>query len=329
MDNRHPIYAFAGRRLLLRREGEGLRVPLRQELEGLVEMGGAHEVLMNSGREVWAVAVDEATASPTLALASVATSFALTSGRVALAPVSTSTTAASPALALTSDVATSTSALSHNPETPTPQPTPAPQCGRTGVGAPWTWVDLRQSYYCLPLDDYLAAGKASEILYWDSHSRFCPACGTPTRRSTPIMKLCPACGMELYPPVATAIIVLIQRGDEVLLVRARNFRGTHYGLVAGFLEAGETLEECVRREVREETTLEISDIRYFGSQPWPYPCGLMVGFTARYVSGNLRLQEEELTTAAFFRRDNLPELPQQLSIARRLIDWWVSREGMV
>jgi NAD+ diphosphatase len=120
--------------------------------------------------------------------------------------------------------------------------------------------------------------------------------------------------------------VLVRRGDEVLLVRARNFRGKHYGLVAGFLEPGETLEECVAREVMEETGLRIRNIQYFGNQPWPYPCGLMVGFTAEYESGDIALQAEELTTAAFFRRDNLPELPRKLSIARRLIEAWIAGE---
>ena len=94
--------------------------------------------------------------------------------------------------------------------------------------------------------------------------------------------------------------------------------------MAGFLEVGETLEACVRREVREETGLEIANITYFDSQPWPYPSGLMVGFVADYVSGEIKLQDEELSAGAFFTRDNLPELPQKLSIARRLIDWWLA-----
>ncbi len=138
------------------------------------------------------------------------------------------------------------------------------------------------------------------------------------------MKQCPACGNEMYPPVSTAVIVLIKKEQEILLVRARNFRGTFYGLVAGFLEAGETLEECVEREVLEETGLKIKNIRYFGNQPWPYPSGLMVGFIADYAGGNLKLQEDELSAAAFFSKDNLPEIPRKLSIARKLIDWWLS-----
>lgn len=191
----------------------------------------------------------------------------------------------------------------------------------------WLFVGLRASFDYLSLADYRAAGKAYQILYWDAHSRFCPACGTKTEQQTPIMKRCPRCGFELYPPIATAIIVLVRRGkDEILMVHARNFRGTFYGLVAGFVEAGETLEQCVAREVREETGLSVKDIRYFDSQSWPYPSGLMVGFMADYDGGSIKLQDDELSAAAFYHRDNLPELPQKLSIARRLIEAWI-QEG--
>jgi NAD+ diphosphatase len=107
------------------------------------------------------------------------------------------------------------------------------------------------------------------------------------------------------------------------MVRAKNFRGTYYGLVAGFLEAGETLEECVHREVMEETGIRIKNLKYFGSQPWPYPSGVMIGFTADYESGEIKLQDEELSAGDFFRKDNLPEIPKKLSLARKLIDDWL------
>lgn len=187
----------------------------------------------------------------------------------------------------------------------------------------WKMTGLRASFDDLPLEVYKAAGKAYQILYWDRHSRYCPVCGTPTERQTDIMKRCPQCGNELYPPISTAIIVLVRRGEEILLVHAHNFRGTFYGLVAGFLEAGETLEQCVRREVLEETGLTIRNITYFDSQPWPYPSGLMVGFFADYESGEIKLQRDELSAGAFYHRNNLPELPRKLSIARRLIDAWL------
>lgn len=182
---------------------------------------------------------------------------------------------------------------------------------------------LRQSYYKLPHDLYLKAGKCHELLYWDSNTRFCGVCGAPMKMHTDISKRCTRCGKEVWPQLATAVIVLIHRGDEVLLVHARNFKGNFMGLVAGFVETGETLEEAVHREVMEETNLVITNLRYFGSQPWPYPCGLMVGFNADYVSGEIKLQTEELARGAWFTKDNLPQIPEKLSIARKLIDAWL------
>ena len=139
------------------------------------------------------------------------------------------------------------------------------------------------------------------------------------------MKKCPRCGNEMFPAISPAILVLIRKGEEILLVRARNFRGTFYGLVAGFLETGETLEQCVEREVKEETGLQIRNISYFGNQPWPYPSGLMIGFVADYAGGEIRLQDEELSAAEFFSKDKLPEIPHKLSLARKMIDWWLEQ----
>ena len=184
---------------------------------------------------------------------------------------------------------------------------------------------LRASYDYLDPILHKIAGKAYELIYWDQHSRFCPSCGTKTVMQTTISKQCPNCKYEIYPVVSPAILVLIRKGDAILLVHARNFRGSFYGLVAGFLETGETLEECVRREVMEETGLEINNITYFGNQPWPYPSNLMVGFIADYVSGTIRLQDEELSEGAFFTKDNLTELPRKLILARKMIDWWLEQ----
>ena len=186
-------------------------------------------------------------------------------------------------------------------------------------------MGLRASYDYLDPVLHKIAGKAYELIYWDQHSRFCPSCGTKTVMQTTISKQCPNCKYEIYPVVSPAILVLIRKGDAILLVHARNFRGSFYGLVAGFLETGETLEECVRREVMEDTGLEINNITYFGNQPWPYPSNLMVGFIADYVSGTIRLQDEELSEGAFFTKDNLPELPRKLSLARKMIDWWLEQ----
>ena len=187
-------------------------------------------------------------------------------------------------------------------------------------------VPLRQSYNLLSEDDYLLAGKGAELIYFDRNSRFCGVCGAPMRWQTGISKQCTECRKELWPSLAIAIIVRIERDDSILMVHARNFRDRHYGLVAGFVETGETLEQCVRREVMEETGITISHIQYFGSQPWPYPSGLMVGFTARYECGEMHLQNEELSAGGWFTRDRLPVLPDACSIARLLVDDWI-RQG--
>ncbi len=184
-------------------------------------------------------------------------------------------------------------------------------------------MPLRQTYSLLTPEDYRLAGKGAELLYWDQNTRFCGCCGSPMEWNSPISKQCTQCGKEVWPLMAVAIIVRVTRGDEILLVHARNFHGDFYGLVAGFVETGETLEQCVEREVWEETRLRITDIRYFASQPWPFPCGLMVGFTARYASGDIHLQRRELSRGGWFRRDNMPTIPDEASISRGLMDDWL------
>jgi NAD+ diphosphatase len=138
-----------------------------------------------------------------------------------------------------------------------------------------------------------------------------------------ISKVCPDCGKEVFPMIATAVLALVQKGDSVLLARNRNFKTPSFSILAGFLEPGETLEECVRREVLEETSLNVGNVAYFGSQPWPFPSGLMVGFFADYRDGEIHLQEDELVAADFYARDNLPPLlPHPFSLSRRMIDAW-------
>jgi NAD+ diphosphatase len=185
---------------------------------------------------------------------------------------------------------------------------------------------LRQSFYRLTRPLYLKAGKCQELLYWDQNTKYCGVCGSPMRMDTDISKKCPECGKEIWPQLATAVIVLIHKGNEVLLVRAKNFKRDFFGLVAGFVETGETLEEAVAREAFEETGVKITNIRYFASQPWPYPCGLMVGFNADYVSGDIHLQRSEIAKGGWFRKDNLPDIPEKLSIARMLLDDWLEKD---
>ena len=185
---------------------------------------------------------------------------------------------------------------------------------------------LRQSYYKLPANLYDKAGKCQELIYWDANTQFCGVCGSPMKMHTEISKRCTNCGKEVWPQLATAIITLIHKGDEVLLVRGKNYRSKFYGLVAGFVETGETLEQAVHREVMEETGINITNLRYFGSQPWPYPSGIMIGYHADYVSGDIHIQKEELTQGGWFTRENLPTIPEPLSIARMLIDDWLGKD---
>ena len=192
----------------------------------------------------------------------------------------------------------------------------------------YRWVDLRESFYVLTERTYIKAGKASELLYFDHQHRYCGICGAPMEWASAISKRCTRCGEELWPKLNTAIIVLVRKGEEALLVKAKNFRRDSYGLVAGFVETGESLEECVAREVMEETGLRVKNIRYFASQPWPYPMGLMIGFKADYAGGNIALRDGELRDAAFFTRDTIPAIPGKMSMARMLIDDWLDEVGV-
>ena len=187
---------------------------------------------------------------------------------------------------------------------------------------------LRGLYGRLPDGVYEVAGRAVQILMWDQTHRFCGRCGTPTV-SAPAerAKLCPNCGLLSFPRLSPAVIMLIQRGEEFLLARNRAFADGFFSVLAGFVEPGESLEEAVAREVREEVGLELRDIRYFGSQPWPFPHSLMIGFTAQYAGGEIRPQVEEIVEAGWFARTGeLPRLPGKLSIARRLIDWFLEAD---
>jgi NAD+ diphosphatase len=186
---------------------------------------------------------------------------------------------------------------------------------------------LRALFGRLSDDHYTIAGRAIQILHWDQTHRFCGRCGEPTVHApTERAKLCPKCGLLSFPRLSPAVIMLVQRGDDFLLARGAAFPEAFYSVLAGFVEPGESLEQAVSREIREEVGLEVTDIRYFGSQPWPFPHSLMIGFTTRYVSGEIHPQPDEIIHAAWFSRTGeLPRLPGKLSIARRLIDWFLAQ----
>lgn len=185
---------------------------------------------------------------------------------------------------------------------------------------------LRESWTTIPDEEYYAASKAMELLNWNSEERYCCKDGENLERHSEISKLCPKCGTEYFPRLSPAIVVLVKRGDEALLVHAKTLRNPVMALVAGFVETGESLEECVAREVKEETSLEIDNIRYYGSQSWPFPHQLMVGFTAEYRSGEVSFADGELTSGGFFTRDKAPAIPSMPSLSRMIINAWLNGE---
>lgn len=187
---------------------------------------------------------------------------------------------------------------------------------------------LRQLFYRVDEELFSAAGYACQIVQFDQTHRFCGRCGSKTEVSkTERAKVCPTCGLINYPRVSPSMIVAVIKGNQILLARSTRFKGGFYSVLAGFVEPGETLEECVKREVREEVGVEVINIRYFGSQPWPFPHSLMVGFIADYESGEIVIDPHEIVDAGWYSVDTLPEIPGKISIARRLIDWYISNYG--
>lgn len=165
------------------------------------------------------------------------------------------------------------------------------------------------------------AGLAKQILHWERQSRHCPRCGAGTERIEGNWgKRCTGCGSEHYPHIHPCAILLVRRGNEVLLTRKAEWPPGRYSLVAGFVDFGESLEECAIREVREETGIGIKNVRYVGSQNWPFPAQLMAGFVADYASGEIKVDPNELEDARWFPVDALPSLPTKRSIARYIID---------
>ncbi len=194
------------------------------------------------------------------------------------------------------------------------------------IPSPLKPISLREAEEKLGHNSANLAARGSELLVWDATNRYCGSCGSPMKRHTDISKLCPGCGREVFPQLSPAMVVLVKRGEEALLAQAKSFKNPVFALVAGFVETGESLEECVAREVMEETGLEITNVRYWGSQSWPYPSNLMLAFTADYVGGNISLNDGELREARFFNRTEPVDLPRKGSLSRQLIDAWRSGE---
>jgi len=191
----------------------------------------------------------------------------------------------------------------------------------------WSFAGLRSLFSALSEPLFRVAGRALMVVEWDRTHRFCGRCGTATRaKEGERARECPACGELAYPRISPAIIVAVTRGDRLLLVRHHRF-SQRFTVIAGYVEPGETLEECVHREVREETGIEIHEPRYFANQPWPFPHSLMVAFTAEYASGEIRVEPSELIEGGWFTADALPVIPDKVTIARRLIDSFVAAQA--
>jgi NAD+ diphosphatase len=189
-------------------------------------------------------------------------------------------------------------------------------------------VPLRQLYGVLSDEEFGVAGRALALIAWDLDHRHCGRCGTATESSaTERVRTCPACGHGAYPRLSPAVIMLVERDGRALLARNARTNMPFFSTLAGFVEVGESLEQAVAREIREEAGIEIADIRYFGSQPWPFTGSLMIGFTARWASGEIVAEPTEIADAAWFAPDALPTVPPRLSIARELIDDFVRRHG--
>lgn len=187
-------------------------------------------------------------------------------------------------------------------------------------------ISLRALFPVAGEQAFALVGRAVQLLDWQKNHRFCGHCGTPTeRKSGEHAMACPACGLIVYPRISPAVMVLVRDGDRLLLARSPHFKPGMFSALAGFVEPGETLEACAVREVREEVGIEIAKLRYFHSQPWPFPNSLMVAFFADYAGGTLTPDPAEIEAAGWYPIDALPLLPDPVSIAYRLIT--AAREG--
>ncbi len=187
-------------------------------------------------------------------------------------------------------------------------------------------IGLRQTFGYLDEELIWIAGRANQLVDWNRNHQFCGQCGHPTQdKPEERAKFCPSCGLVNYPRLSPAVIVAVIRGDKLLLASNKRFKTGFFSVLAGFVEPGESLEECVAREVKEEVGICVKNIRYFGSQPWPFPNSLMVGFIADYDNGQININRSEIVEAGWFNANNLPSIPPKITIARHLIDWFVNQ----
>jgi NAD+ diphosphatase len=193
--------------------------------------------------------------------------------------------------------------------------------GDTGAPEGWQWLPMRSVIREVPEKLWAPAAKAMAFANWRTATRFCGFCGAPTKdKSDEHARQCTACNQLFFPRISPAILAVVRKGGKLLL--ARNARSTtgFWSLIAGFVEPGETFEECVKREVMEEVGIEVELDGYLGSQPWPFPDQLMLGFAARWKSGELKPDGDEIAEAGWFGPTDHPPIPGPGSLSRRLID---------
>jgi NAD+ diphosphatase len=184
-----------------------------------------------------------------------------------------------------------------------------------------SWEGLRTLFSVLDDAHFALAGRAIQLLDWDRAHQFCGRCGTPTApKPDERVRVCPACRLSVYPRIAPAVMALVRRHGELLLGRGQHFPAGMYSALAGFVEPGETLEQCLAREVLEEVGVRIDNVHYFASQPWPFPHSLMIAFVCDWSGGEIAPQPGEIEAAEWFDVFHLPRLPSKISIARQLID---------
>ena len=198
-----------------------------------------------------------------------------------------------------------------------------------GVTPPVGWQPLpvRELSGKVSDKDMTIASYAVRILDFDRSTAFCSRCGAQTRPlTTERARICTVCSRITYPRISPAIIVLIKKGEEILLARSPNSPPGFFSIIAGFNEPGENLEQTVHREVGEEVGIAVRNLRYFGSEPWPFPDSLMIGFVADHAGGDIRIDNQEIEAAGWFTRDTLPSFPSKTSISKSLIEAWIRRE---
>lgn len=198
-----------------------------------------------------------------------------------------------------------------------------------GSGAGLEIVGRREAADLLDVDDYWHMNRAFHLADWDRRTSFCGTCASPMERSPrEISKTCPSCGASSYPQIAPAVIMAVVKDGQLLMANSRRHSGPMYSVLAGFVEAGETLEHAVSREVHEEAGILVRNIEYFSSQPWPFPNSLMIAFTAEWASGELSANDDEIIDIGWYKPAEIPaQIPSSYSVARRLIEWFVSEFG--